>query len=80
MPKFLLDKGRFITVIEHKSSRRTFMNERIQKAEASKEIDEETQNQASTESPRMAMMQRNTERNNARENVISTSQKKGRSR
>ena len=56
------------------------MNERIQKAEASKEIDEETQNQASTESPRMAMMRRNMEKNNARENVISTSQKKGRSR
>ena len=62
------------------SSRRAFMNERIQKAEASKEIDEETQNQASTESPRMAMMRRNMEKNNARENVISTSQKKGKSR
>ncbi|SFP77722.1 hypothetical protein SAMN02910344_02281 [Ruminobacter amylophilus] len=62
------------------SSRHAFMNERIQKAEASKEIDEETQNQASTESPRMAMMRRNMEKNNARENVISTSQKKGKSR
>ena len=65
------------------SSRRAFMNERIQakaKAEAHKEIDEETQEQASAVSPRMAMMRRNMEKNNARENVISTSQKKGRSR
>ena len=60
--------------------RREYMNERIQKADASKEIDEETQEQASALSPRMKMMQRNQERNNARNNVISTSQKKGRSR
>lgn len=53
-----------------------YMNKQIQiKAEASKEVNEETQN-----SDRMKMMQRNQERNNARENVISTSQKKGKSR
>lgn len=64
------------TDMEKKSSRMAYMNERIQlKAEASKEVNEETQNK----SPRMKMMQRNQERNNARENVISTSQK-GRSR
>lgn len=58
-----------------------YMNKQIQiKPEASNEIDEETQNQASTESPRMAMMRRNLEMNNTCENVISTSQKKGRSR
>jgi len=69
------------TEMEKKSSRMAYMNEQIQlKSEASKEIDEETQNQASTESPRMAMMRRNMEKNNARENVISTSQKKGKSR
>ena len=69
------------TEMEKKSSRMAYMNEQIQlKSEASKEIDEETQNQASTESPRMAMMRRNIEKNNARENVISTSQKKGKSR
>ena len=57
------------------------MNGQIQsRAEASKEVNEETQNQAFAESPRMAMMRRNMEKNNARENVISTSQKKGRSR
>lgn len=55
------------------------MNERIQKVEVSKEVDEETQDQASAVLPRMAMMQRNMEKNNARENVISTSQKKGKS-
>ena len=77
---YLADNCFIKTVIEHQSSRRTFMNERIQKAEASKEIDEETQNQAFAESPRMAMMRRNMEKNNARENVISTSQKKGKSR
>lgn len=60
--------------------RREHMNERIQKADASKEIDEETQNQASAESQRKAMMRRNMEKKNARENVVSTSQKKGRSR
>ena len=51
------------------SSRRAFMNEQIQvkaKADASKEV-----NQASAVSPRMAMMQRNKERNNVRDNVIS---------
>lgn len=45
------------------------MNEQIQvkaKADASKEV-----NQASAVSPRMAMMQRNKERNNVRDNVIS---------
>ncbi len=61
--------------------RRKYMNNRIQlKPEASKEIDEETQNQASAESPRMPVMRRNMEKNNVRENVVSTSQKKGRSR
>ncbi|WP_031580200.1 hypothetical protein [Ruminobacter sp. RM87] len=56
--------------------RREHMNKQIQiKAEASKEVNKETQN-----SDRMKMMQRNQERNNARENVISTSQKKGKSR
>lgn len=60
--------------------RREHMNERIQKADASKEIDEETQNQASAESQRKAMMRRNMKKKNARENVVSTSQKKGRSR
>lgn len=51
------------------SSRRAFMNEQIQvkaEADASKEV-----NQASAVSPRMAMMQRNKERNNVRDNVIS---------
>ena len=51
------------------SSRRAFMNEQIRvkaKADASKEV-----NQASAVSPRMAMMQRNKERNNVRDNVIS---------
>lgn len=61
--------------------RREHMNEHIQiKAEASKEVNEETQNQASAESQRKAMMRRNMEKKNARENVVSTSQKKGRSR
>ena len=49
--------------------RREYMNEQIQvkaKADASKEV-----NQASAVSPRMAMMQRNKERNNVRDNVIS---------
>ena len=53
--------------------RRKYMNNRIQlKPEAS---NEETQ-----KSDRMKMMQSNKERNNACDNVISTSQKKGRSR
>ncbi|MBP3748824.1 MAG: Fic family protein [Ruminobacter sp.] len=64
------------TDMEKKSSRMAYMNKQIQiKAEASKEVNEETQN-----SDRMKMMQRNQERNNARENVISTSHKKGKSR
>ncbi len=78
---YLADNCFIKTVIEHQSSRHEFMNGQIQsRAEASKEIDEETQNQAFAESPRMKMMQRNQERNNACDNVISTSQKKGRSR
>ena len=53
--------------------RRKYMNNRIQlKPEAS---NEETQ-----KSDRMKMMQSNKERNNTCDNVISTSQKKGRSR